>query len=391
MYNDPLLEVTTHDLYKEFAEWYVTDGEGSSCTELGCVYHTIPTNSLPYVLKKTSPSTSQLQRIWLENLRCVTFPSQKVQEWCNVVVLHIHGCSNLKVLHLHGLSCLRHLELGWLENLETFYFTETETSLGTPESLQYVVLDELLSLRQLPNFGLCTLLKSFEMLECLGFNLTEPPSFTDCSQLEVLHLEWNWQWQTEAYKLNTLTSLTSLYILGSTLDEGYNFDVKEKCKQAESEFEPECDVKLDGLHACVLLQNLSLFHLPITSLPGLENLTKLRVLSIEDCGFLEDIPDVSALAQLESLCISRAKIKQIPGVNKLLQLQRLDCWGCEELTTLPDLDHLPKLTFVSTQYCPSLQDNPQVPLHCEYIQDSRVVMPDTFFDTFFEFDIVEDV
>jgi len=314
------------------------------------------TGSLPYILKRKSSSASDIQRIRLENLKCATFPTKKIQEWCNVVVLQIHECSNLKVLHLYGLSCLHHLELVGLPELESFYFVELRVDNGegpneTLESLQHVKLRGLTSFKRLPDFNLCTLLKTFQMLNCEEF-LLEPPQFMGCSQLEVLNMECNWQWRVEEIKLDTLTSLTSLHICNNKLVRTW---------PKEDKLFP---LKLTGLGNCSQLQTLKLSTLPITNLMGLEKLTKLQELIVSFCEALQYIPDVSRLTELILLSMFRVPFQQFLGIEKLLQLKRLEFRGCSSLKSLPDLDHLSNLTYAEIKGCSSLRVKPQLPQNC---------------------------
>ncbi|KAG0575840.1 hypothetical protein KC19_5G034700 [Ceratodon purpureus] len=367
--------ITIHDLYKEFAEWYVSEWAGSE-DMVWCVYHKLPTKCLPYALQRASASNfwPELKRIWLQNLMCVILPPYKVQEWRNIMVLQLHSCDSLTVLHLHGLSCLRHLELVGLQNLETFYFADSATSDSkgsiwhieclrptqtTLESLQYVVLKKLISLKRLPDFSMCTLLKSFKMTECDKV-LKTTPSFRRCSQLEKLHMDWN-SCQESLPKLNTLTSLTSLWI-GSTC----NMDCKGNARV------------LEGLSACTQLQgDLTLCYLPIRSLPGLEKLSQIRSLWLRNCRHLKEIPDVSALTQLEVLNISFTMLRGIPGVDRLFKLERLICTMCDMLSTLPDLHQLLNLKYLNTQNCPKLRIIPRLPPQCLHVKDQVRLMKRT--------------
>lgn len=355
--------ITIHDLYKEFAEWYVSDWAGSE-DATWCIYHKLSTKCLPYTLQKSSPSKfwPDLKRIWLQNLMCDNLPTHKVQEWRNIVVLQLHSCKKLTVLHLQGFTCLRHLELVDLENLETFHFSDSTSSdrhtsiwltnmclrpapTTTLESLQYVVLEMLTSLKRLPDFSLCTSLKSFYMTECERV-LEAPPSFKHCSALEKLHMDWH-LCQVSLPKLNTLTSLTSLWI-GTTCN-----------------LSCEGNANLEGLGACIQLKGLlNLHYLPIRSLPGLENLSHIRRLYLRNCQYLKEIPDVSALTELEELDISLTMLRKISGVDRLLKLKELRCMMCRMLSTIPDLHHLANLKYLNTQQCPKLQVNPRLPPQC---------------------------
>jgi len=272
-------------------------------------------------------------------------------------------------LDLHGLNCLRHLELVGLSKLKSFHFGDSQVdnkdeSNGMLESLQYVVLIGLSFLEQVPDFSLCTLLKTFRMLKCGKF-LLEPPQFMGCSQLEDLNLDWNWMWRVEEFKLDTLTSLTSLQVrnwklVGTSEAKGF--------------------ITLRGLGNCSQLRRLKLLALPITSLEGLEKLTKLQELGVSFCESLQYIPDVSTLAELISLSMCRGPFQHISGVERLLELKCLSFTGCTGLKSLPDLNHLPKLTCVELGGCSLLQVKPQVPLdsdihfyHCLFPGSERII------------------
>lgn len=249
--------------------------------EFGYVSQRVSIDSLPYVLKRTSPSAYEVQRIRLGNLKHATLLSKKIQEWCNVVVLQIYECSNLKVLDLHGLNCLRHLELVRLTRLESFHFANVKPhSLEGPtidklDSLQHVVLEHLMSLKQLPNFNLCTSLKSLRILDCEEF-LLEPPRFMSFLELEYLNLDWNGQWQVEEFKLCTLTSLTSLQLCNQVGISNWSRSFTLKVVGS---------LTLAGLGNCSRLQILKLVVLPITSLLGLEKLTQLEELFVSVNSF----------------------------------------------------------------------------------------------------------
>ena len=144
--------ITMHDLYKAYAEWYVTRGDGSKYP--WCVYEGPPTNvsqthstqrneliSRGKLSTQNSSSSNVLSiqnkkirrsppsNCWGDLMRIRIFgwkgslSTTKILEWRNVVVLQLYFCSDVKELNLFGLCCLRHLELIGLENLVMLTFS----------------------------------------------------------------------------------------------------------------------------------------------------------------------------------------------------------------------------------------------------------------------------
>ena len=138
--------ITMHDLYRAYAEWYVTRGDGIK--DVWCVYEGPPANvsqmhstqrnefiSRGKLLTKNNSSSNvssiQNKKIrrsppsncWEDLMRIQLFGWKgslslaKILEWRNVVVLQLYFCCDVEELHLRGLCCLRHLELIGLENL----------------------------------------------------------------------------------------------------------------------------------------------------------------------------------------------------------------------------------------------------------------------------------
>lgn len=334
--------VTTHDLYKEYAEWYVSSNPDTKSR--WCVYleHA---ESLPHELKGSAPGGwwPDLMRISMEgNLR---FSSKKVQEWRNIVVLQLHDCISVTELDLHGFSCLCHLELVGLTKLETLIFSaDGDEEDVDPLELQFVLLMKLPALKHLPSFSPCTELRMFIMRDCS--RLTEPlVSLESCSRVESFEMDWC-VGRLCAPNLSAMTSLEFLSIVNTV----GNFPVHPI-------------EELQGLGNLRNLQFLNLSNLPIKRLPGLERLSNVRHISLEHCLLLTKLPDLSSLTQVELLNVSWTKLKEIRGLDQMLQLRFLDCARCVELESLPDLDHLKHLRIVSTRECWRLTKNPRVPKH----------------------------
>jgi len=213
-------EIIIHDLYREYAIWYLeqaTDEERLGVWTVGCTLQLDRDNSLPRELRAT-PSGGRcwryLKRIRLQNVSSDNIPEWKVQEWCNIQVLQLVGCSGLTIMNLEVLSCLRHLELKDLWNLKTVTFTGHEPS-SRPQQyslppLQYVIFDGLSSLECLPSFSPFTSLKCLKIGFCEG--LTEPPSVQDCARLKRMLPVW-YPKQKKFPCLDGLTSLRYLTII----------------------------------------------------------------------------------------------------------------------------------------------------------------------------------
>ncbi|KAG0606188.1 hypothetical protein M758_9G120900 [Ceratodon purpureus] len=198
-------EIIIHDLYKEYAIWYLEQADDEERLGVWCVGKLEePNDSLPRELRglPNGRCWRYLKRIRLQYVSCVDFPECKVQEWCKIEVLQIVGCDCLTTMNLEALSCLRNLELKDLWNLKTLTFTgygsssTSSFSQGTHVGsrlyslppLQFVIIDGLPSLECLPCFSPFNTLKCLKVGFCEG--LTQPPSVQHCSSLKRMVLVW---------------------------------------------------------------------------------------------------------------------------------------------------------------------------------------------------------
>ena len=345
--------VTTHDLYKEYAEWYVS--MNADRKQRWCVYQQ-HAGKLPDELASSCASGGcwkDLRRISIEgNLK--RFPLNRVQEWRNIVVLQLYFCGEITKLDLHGFSCLCHLELGGLTKLETLIFSEDDDEDDCLFDLQFVYLKELNALKHLPSFIPCSSLRMFIMRDCP--ELTEPlTSLESCSDLETFEMDWHPR-RSCAPNLSSMTSLNHLSIVNT---------------QGLLAVSPINE--LEGLGNLTNLRFLNLSGLPIVRLPGLDCLSNLRLISLEHCGRLTELPDLSSLAQVEVLNVSWTDVREIRGVDRMSKLRNLDCRWCMKLVELPDLHCLSDLRNVNTRGCSQLSKHPRVPKHlCFHDKDELV-------------------
>ena len=212
-----------HDLYKAYAEWYVTGGDGSKY--VWCVYEGPPTNVSKGKLltqKRSSSNVSSIQNkkirrsppstCWEDLMRICIFgwkgslSRTKILEWQNVEVLQLYFCSDVKELNLSGLCSLRHLELIGLENLVMLTFSNgvfedgswpkpikgqslptSREGLGHPTSLTNLCLSQCSSLTSLPKeIGNLISLTNIDLSQCVS--LTTLPEFQNLTSLRRLKL-----------------------------------------------------------------------------------------------------------------------------------------------------------------------------------------------------------
>lgn len=274
-----------HQLYKEYAEWYVTKGEGSK--KAWCVYHTKPLHVIELSRRgRSSDYWLDLMRIRIVGLKGAISRKIVKEQWGNVVVLQLHHCNDLKQLNLHGLYFLRHLELIQLKNLVTLVFSEnTSTTVDEDDDdmeydtlykLKFVFLEGLDSMKHLPDCQSCPSLQTIIIRKCL--NLTEHPRIEGCLELRSLRLSGL---HSRQGKLPTLTALSSLRVLVLSCIS---------CNDIEGGA-----LDLGGLRQ---LNSLYLQCLPVRSLPGLGQLTRLTWLDLCGCSLLEEIPELNPKSAL---------------------------------------------------------------------------------------------
>ena len=338
-------EIIVHDLYKEYATWFLEQYVVNTREVVGvcCVrkFGDPDDSSLPLELQSSPCGTcwQELRRIRLENISCHGFAVKKVQEWQNVVVLQISGCNALTTLNLQGLTCIRHLELKYLHNLQTLTLTEDESSSPDTVSqatkakpkqclprpwLQFVIIDELSSLERLPSFSAYTSLKFLGVVNCEG--LTQPPRVQYCSGLKRMQLEWCPK-QKSLPSLDGLSSLQDLTIYSRYID-------------------PQLDgaLKLEGLSSLISLGALELNNIPVGDLNGLENLTKVEFISLSSLYRLVCLPPLGSLAR------SSLHVLEVQNCRRVMRSQ--DEEGLDELVQL--IEHKIEMLAAQGQIVPHI-------------------------------------
>ncbi|KAG0622823.1 hypothetical protein M758_3G126300 [Ceratodon purpureus] len=263
--------MTMHQLYKEFAVWFVTK-EVSAKNE--------------WCVRECAPPNHERTRIRIFNLEG-RIPKSRVQrEWESLILLQLQFCTHVRELNLDGLDRLRHLELVELKNLETL------TLPSESDSLRFVVFSGLESLKRLPDFGsFCAFLRVISIRNCS--NLKEPLRIEGCSKLRTLETDVRLCPQISMSLAASLSSLRYLWILN---DHG-----------GRGGWEGD-ELNLGGLGLCSQLQAITLANLPVKRVLGLAQVTRSIPVGIlfSECPYLAEVPD--GLAEASFVYMSRSRV-----------------------------------------------------------------------------------
>ena len=211
--------LSVHDLYWEFAEWYVIQHEANGLKNAWCVFQTSGTSLR--CNPPTSKCWSDLVRLRLfdltrANARFVA--GKTMQKLHNLVVLQLRCCTYLTALNLEGLESLRHLELVKLTRLVTVTLSGSSSSdeeRGIYESLRIVLLEKLESLTRVPDFRSCTSLDTIRITRCERVTNFEGVECPHLKELELWHLVPH-QW-ARLPNVKSLHSLTHFFLLADFL------------------------------------------------------------------------------------------------------------------------------------------------------------------------------
>lgn len=378
--------ITTHDLYKEYAAWYVST-RGLAMSDVRFVHQARPNqnNGLPRQLERRPPGKCwpDLSRILLRHLNCNEIPRKKLREWCNVVVLQLRDCPKVVVLNLYGLDCLRHLEISGLPKLEALIFTkvdvydtERQDSVCSLVSLKLVDLDDLPVLKRLPDFSPCLVLKELSISRCSTKAAASPcgcetamdrlkslvdpetgrfllkgcleddsPTIPSCESLQILEMPWSRHYAFAIVLRSRLTSLRKLHISYPDHFASLRGLIWHN--------------NLLGLEYLSSLEEIFLADLPISKVPGLERLTNLHTITLVRTYFVDELPNLGRLSRLRDLRLNAlARLDQIHGLDRLMQLECLDLRDCCALTWIADLRPLKNLSVVVLNGCDKLQGVP---------------------------------
>ncbi|CAN1264440.1 Disease resistance protein L6 [Linum perenne] len=264
-------------------------------------------------------------------------------------------CRNLEWIDLH--DCLRmsgEIHIGnLLNNLKLLSFSETNTTkltgdIGALQNLQVFHAGNLrLRKLQLKYLSSCnSLLVEGDDVSSTGFPLPSSLNFLEISDLESLPNFANLNNLTELtlsrFQMPEIQGLGDLIML-QTLKIPYALNL----------------INLDGLESLSHLKTLNLEDcLVLEKLPiSLVNLTKLQELSIKRCRQLAELPDLSALTNLETLDISRCTgLTEVMGFGRLESLTELNMSGCSSVEELPHLSGLRNIVRLDTSECNQLKE-----------------------------------
>ncbi|CAI0452312.1 unnamed protein product [Linum tenue] len=257
--------------------------------------------------------------------------------------LHVVYCQQLNELpSLANLSNLTHLTisevgvaeirgLGELRALETMEIGSR--NLNNLDGLENLLLLRTLTLRsakleRLPSLANLRNLKDLEVSYC--------PYIIEIQGLGSLGESLS---RMTIKKCPSLANLDGLQLLEAL--EEFTFD--------EHSFGRKSSLDLSGrLHK---LKRLNILRCPeLTEVKGLERLVSLEWLTMEGCGSIRRLPDLSELNNLKELNLCGCQnLIGLTGIHRLESLRRLllsECWSIAELPNLSCLNNLEELDIV---------------------------------------------
>ncbi|CAN1264431.1 Disease resistance protein L6 [Linum perenne] len=280
-------------------------------------------------------------------------------------------CRNLEWIDLH--DCLRmsgEIHIGnLLNNLKLLSFSETNTTkltgdIGALQNLQVFHAGNLREFRRDNVMNLPTSLNQLSLSSSRVLNLSELKDleelcFDYCDELQYLGGLWKLS-KLRKLQLKYLSSCNSLLVEGddvsstgfplpsslnfleiSDLESLPNFaNLNNLTELTLSRFQmPE----IQGLGDLIMLQTLKIpYALNLINLDGLESLSHLKTLNLEDCLVLEKLPiSLVNLTKLQELSIKRCRqLAEVMGLERLEALRSLSMTYCPSITKFPDLSAL---------------------------------------------------
>ncbi|CAN1264436.1 Disease resistance protein L6 [Linum perenne] len=282
-------------------------------------------------------------------------------------------CRNLEWIDLH--DCLRmsgEIHIGnLLNNLKLLSFSETNTTkltgdIGALQNLQVFHAGNLREFRR-EIMNLPTSLNQLSLSSSRVLNLSELKDleelcFDYCDELQYLGGLWKLS-KLRKLQLKYLSSCNSLLVEGddpsslnfleiSDLESLPNFaNLNNLTELTLSRFQmPE----IQGLGDLIMLQTLKIpYALNLINLDGLESLSHLKTLNLEDCLVLEKLPiSLVNLTKLQELSIKRCRqLAEVMGLERLEALRSLSMTYCPSITKFPDLSALANLKTLDIRGC----------------------------------------
>ncbi|CAN1264437.1 Disease resistance protein L6 [Linum perenne] len=295
-------------------------------------------------------------------------------------------CRNLEWIDLH--DCLRmsgEIHIGnLLNNLKLLSFSETNTTkltgdIGALQNLQVFHAGNLREFRR-EIMNLPTSLNQLSLSSSRVLNLSELKDleelcFDYCDELQYLGGLWKLS-KLRKLQLKYLSSCNSLLVEGDDLPSSLNFleisdleslpnfaNLNNLTELTLSRFQmPE----IQGLGDLIMLQTLKIpYALNLINLDGLESLSHLKTLNLEDCLVLEKLPiSLVNLTKLQELSIKRCRqLAEVMGLERLealRNLETLDISRCTGLTEVMGFGRLESLTELNMSGCSSVEELPHL-------------------------------
>ena len=315
--------VTVHELYREFAEWHIAQGNEEDANKAMCLYY-FGGERLPRILKngRAGKCWEELSRVFLSGLRVLKTLPPHSNGWPNVVVLQLEECPDLTSLNLQGLKSLQHLTVKFCEKLEKIEVSEQ--CLGDLQYLQYVQLEANYVLKSIPRIWGCAQLVCVEIAFCPNL-LLQSMDAEACPNLERLSTEWSC-WSGTA-KISLTRNLQELRINGGAQrsfedvqESGLNEVLMPVLDLNKGGHEGQSSTKQYGSNLRALrLSNLSLQDPNILS-----TLSGLKELHLDEVHLIDEgTVSLEGCIHLEEVGILEGNVHTVTGIGELRKLKYL--------------------------------------------------------------------
>ncbi|CAN1264364.1 Disease resistance protein L6 [Linum perenne] len=253
-------------------------------------------------------------------------------------------CRNLEWIYLHFCTAMRgEIHIGnLLKNLKLLRFSGTYITMitgeiGTLENLQELCFDDCDKLQYLGGLWKLSKLRKLVLKYLSSCNslLVMPTSLNQLylSSSRVLNL----------FELKILPNFANLNNLTKLSLVGFQVPV------------------IQGLGDLIMLQTLLIESAQnLINLDGLENLSHLETLKLNDCRVLEKLPISLRLEWLEHLYMNCTSIKKLPDLSGCKKLRRLDIRGCVQLAEVGGIERLESLKWLNMSGCSSVEELPDL-------------------------------